>query len=510
MKRPTLAMPAALVAALTVTVAACSGGGDPSPPQADADGARLPSTAPAIAPSRSDVNEQPPQQRQDGLTVIATCDPCELELYTDFIIGGTDIEPPELSVYTRGSFAYWWDARFDSLSEARELAAATEEVQSDLAALGVGNPGAQAAGYFTNVFIHRGDDDVFPSYFGNGTGYEGDDENGGPVFAYLAYPFDEDLAANRVNLFHEIFHVFQGAATYDGVPVIDADGPFERAWIVEAMAEWYQMSRLGDAETRAFENVAAIAATPQLPLWAFFPRDEPAPDDGLSDEAVEALFYAAGIRQYSNGAFLYYLTDVGGIDPKELLDAMYLDLTTTPQELLFDGVGPADFRRHYTEWAVATTADFAYLDPATVALSRETFDSFAAQAPAGSLAPHAIVLDGADPSGTFSPDAASRPGAWAYNVVRIADPQPGSVSFTLNGDRTGDEGTSAHFDGAVLTRGGDGGWRTTDLTMLDQTTGEATVSVGDTDDEILVVVASVPERFVGDETYGYALTVTTS
>ncbi|MEM7324919.1 MAG: hypothetical protein AAF531_17665 [Actinomycetota bacterium] len=498
-------LPPTSVVALALTVAILVSACSDDPPAAVPEAGTADEATASIAPAP--VVDLSPVERADGVTVIATCDPCPLELHTDFIIGGTEIDPQDLTVYTRGSFAYWWDSRFDTLAQARNLASVVEEVEADLATLGVGGPGARAAGYFTNIFIHRGDDDVFPGYFGNGTGYEGDDETGGPVFAYLAYPFDEDLAANRVNIFHEVFHVFQGASSYDGTPVIDSDGPFERAWTVEAMAEWYQMSRLGDSEVRAFENVAAIAATPQLPLWEFFPRVEPAEEDGLSEGEIEAVFYATGIRQYSNGAFFYHLTEIAGVDPKKLLDAMYRNIESTPQELLFDSLGPERFRRLYTEWASQTAADFSYLDQDKVAFAERTFESFTTEAPADLLTPFAITLDGADPNGTFSPDQANRPGAWAYNVARIAAPQPGAVSFTLTADGTGDQGTSAHFDGAVLIRSDDGSWRTTDLSMDGPTTGRATVAVEAADQEVLVVIASVPEHFVGNETYGYALTV---
>ncbi|MEM9463938.1 MAG: hypothetical protein AAGA90_01115 [Actinomycetota bacterium] len=461
---------------------------------------------PAITDAPADdenATQDPPADDPTSTSVPADG---ELQLFTDSF-GWFEIDRSQVEVYTEGHFAYWWDARFDSLEQAKSLAAVAAEVQADLSALGVGPPGAHAAGYYTNVFLHRGDDDVFPGFFGNGTGYEGDDEGGGPVFAYLAYPFDEELAANRVNLFHELFHVFQGTKTYDGVALDDIDGPFERAWIVEAMAEWYQMSRVGHEQDRAFENVHSIAASPELPLWTFFPRVDT--EGGAFTEAeAEALDYAAGIRQYANGAFLYYLTDVVGVDAELLLEAMYLDPDRTPQEILSERLGADTFRAHYTAWAAGNAAGFDYVTPAQAERARATFESFTDTAPAGALRPFAIDLDGAAAVGSHMPVESHRPGAWAYNVARVSNPQPGGSTFALTGDPTGSAGTPSHFELRIVIRSDDGSTRQVDATMADDRNGSVTVDVGRDDVEVLVVIASTPDSFVGEtETFGYSLSI---
>lgn len=417
---------------------------------------------------------------------------------------GLGITADQVRIHTAGSFAVWWDARFDAQAQAEDLIAVAQQVEADLATLGIGRRGAASYGYYTNIYLHRGDD-VFPTYFGNGTGYEGDDEGGGPVFAYLAYPFDEDLAANRVNLFHELFHVYQGAGSYHGVATTDEDGPFERAWFIEAMAEWYQMSRVGREELRAFENVHAITATPEQPLWEFFPRFDTS-DGSLTEAEAEAIDYAHGIRQYSNGSFLYYLTDVIGLDPRALLDAMYLQPQITPQQQLYGTIGADQFRGHYVAWALANTVGFDYIRTDQAQFAADTYRSFAEPAPATLVRPHAIDAVGEAALGTLRPADGHRPGAWGYNVARLSALPAGSYTIQIAGDPAGRNGTSAHFEAAVAITAADGTHRQMPVPMTDAVNGTITVDVGAGDTEVLIVVASTPESFVGDETFDYSIT----
>jgi hypothetical protein len=186
---------------------------------------------------------------------------------------------------------------------------------------------------------------------------------------------------------------------------------------------------------------------------------------------------------------------------------MYLDLRTTPQEQLATSLGSDQLRQLYTDWAAANTAGFTYVDPAKVDLSKQTFESFANAAPAGSFRPFAIDVSGPDPTGTFAPEAGFQPGAWAYNVARFTNPTPGSYTFTLDGSPTGDLGTAAHFDATVVIRDENGGVRNAEVTMTDPVSGQATVEVADGDAQVLVVITSVPDLFDGSQTFDYSLTV---
>lgn len=97
--------------------------------------------------------------------------PRDLAVYRN-TLEGDGIDTTGFTIFTQGDFAFWWDSRFDISAE---VPAFIEQVEL-------------------------------------GTGFEGEDVAGEALaFSYLAYPYSENLAANRVNLFHEMLHVFQGA-----------------------------------------------------------------------------------------------------------------------------------------------------------------------------------------------------------------------------------------------------------------------------------------------------------
>jgi len=181
--------------------------------------------------------------------VLDDCDPCDLQLYTNHLFNEHGIPEDSFTIMTSGDFAFWWDARFDIADEVQPFAELVETIQRDLESNGVQKPWAFYLGYYTNIYIHRGEDDIFPSYCGNGTGYGGDDVvEEVHACAYVTHPYEEDMTDNKVNVYHEVFHVLQAArfagATIDERMIAQPEFPEneDSGWAVEALAELYQMS----------------------------------------------------------------------------------------------------------------------------------------------------------------------------------------------------------------------------------------------------------------------------
>eukprot|EP00091_Calanus_sinicus_P014006 TRINITY_DN31241_c0_g1_i1.p1 TRINITY_DN31241_c0_g1~~TRINITY_DN31241_c0_g1_i1.p1 ORF type:complete len:134 (-),score=26.05 TRINITY_DN31241_c0_g1_i1:65-466(-) len=85
-----------------------------------------------------------------------TCQDCSLQTYW----GSEDT----LSVATRGIFAIWWDPVFDHGGDAEPLFEILDYIRDDcLYSLGMADPPNPSKGYFYIVYIHHGDQDLFPN-----------------------------------------------------------------------------------------------------------------------------------------------------------------------------------------------------------------------------------------------------------------------------------------------------------------------------------------------------------
>ena len=123
--------------------------------------------------SDQDVDGDEDSDQNDGTDDNSSDSDENLNLQIDVSHTGTT---EGFEVRTNGIFAVWWDpqagpiepgadAVFERLNEVRN------DVQTNL---GIGNPPNTDAGYYFNVFVHRGEDDRFPNAFGNGVGFEAD------------------------------------------------------------------------------------------------------------------------------------------------------------------------------------------------------------------------------------------------------------------------------------------------------------------------------------------------
>jgi len=98
------------------------------------------------------------------------------------------------------------------------------------------------------------------------------------------------------------------------------------------------------------------------------------------------------------------------------------------------------------------------------------------------------------------------PRGWAYNVIRITNTKEARYTFSLQGDKFGSEGAPSHFRARIVVVGPNGP-AYTKLSMTSAQDGLGSVKVTDLDTELYLVIASVPEHFTGNQTYGYSVRI---
>ncbi|MEM9515597.1 MAG: hypothetical protein AAGA42_12140 [Actinomycetota bacterium] len=447
--------PALLIAAALATSCATS-----SAP--DADPTSSPITAQIVEPPRT-------------TTSAAPTDP-GLELRAD--VAG---DPSAYDIATRGSFAVWWDPAFpETAATVPVLLALLAEVEADAQCLGFGELGTAEAGQYLNVYVHHPGDDRFPDFLGNGLGYS---DEGIP---YLAMPFGAHDDPNNVR--HEAYHALQSSSEY---AVVDDD--LDAQWIIEASAEWYQQV-WSDGDPRAFVTAGSVYATPQYSLWHL-------PESGRPDDPIDND-WLYGVRQYGAGTFLYYLTEVAGVDRSAVAGVYTANADVSAQEFLYDATGGERLGAAFADWAAGTAVGFDYLtdEQATIAM-----DELAAFAGPDEIRPHVLTLS--DPiSESFSPSPEDAPRAWGYNSIVIENISATTYSIRLDGDPTGSAGGASRLVARVAIKDAAGDVQYLEVPMSTATTGELTVAAAD-DTEIYVIVAAVPATFGGTEGYDYELTV---
>ena len=122
------------------------------------------------------------------------------------------------------------------------------------------------------------------------------------------------------------------------------------------------------------------------------------------------------------------------------------------------------------------------------------------------LHPDALTYTDQGTSNWIRPPEALKPRGWAYNVIRIKNSRAATYKFTLKGDETGSEGAASHFEGRIVVVG-ESGPSYSEMEMSNPLTGEGCVMAKDSDCQICLVVASVPEHFSGTQTYGYKVQI---
>lgn len=198
--------------------------------------------------------------------------------------------------------------------------------------------------------------------------------------------------------------------------------------------------------------------------------------------------------------WLFYLSEVAGIDPDIISDGFYAETDLLPQEYHFERVGE-ELRTYFSDWAARNTGGLDYLTPEQVARAWEEVEWVGDP---NNRHPNVGEFDDTDYEGDFTPDVQFAPRGWGYNVIKINLSAPASYSFLLGGQPNGSEGASSHFDARVVVTGSNQ-TRYQNFEMLDALSGTATIDTLEGDTTLYVVVTAVPEHFTGNQTYSYTL-----
>ena len=383
-----------------------------------------------------------------------------------------------LQVVTRDIFAIWWDPKFDHSKDAENLLNWLIEIREDCVNnLDMMDPPNPAAGYYYNVYIHHGKDDLLPEWWGNG---QGTDKYGMP---YLGLPYGAHK--DYGNVLHEGFHIFQYSANSPGFSYSG-----DSQWYVESTAQWYSAAHEPD-DIHTFVEAGAIAANPQLALWHSFTNEAPGdPKDWMFQ-----------VRQYGMHTYLYFLTEEKHVDPAIITGGFYVKTDLSPQEYLYVNTGGEALRNHFADWAAHNTAGFDYLRKDQVERAWLELEL------AGDLNnAHHYVLELSDneANGNFEPPVTLRPRGWSYNVIKINNSEAATYQLAISGNELGSEGASSHFEARVVVSR-PAGMEFITMDLDDGLNGSTEVSLTANDPELFIVIAAVPENFGGNQTYNYTV-----
>ena len=329
--------------------------------------------------------------------------------------------------------------------------------------------------YRINVYIGESGGDT-PDVSGNVAAYVTLDDEGyayvvvnPETMLYFDYAGYEPYATAVLE--HEFLHVVQfGASAY-----------YSQAgrWYWEASADWfsdYAVPEVGQAALNAMQ----FLLLPELPLDYFDPGN---------------LSTLANIHQYSASVFLIATTELADGDWTPFRDSWtQADGSDVPIEVL-DTLLPEGMAAAYTEFVRAMTL-YELSFGETV---EDWIDDYA-----GLMSENHAVTAVADAAGSDQPveiDPSLYPGAFAFNVIEMRRPEPGSVIVTFAGDATGSGSTPSSFDVWVIA--GD------TVTPIPLTKGSGTVEVRETSElaVLRVVVVSHPADAQMNERFPYTLTL---
>lgn len=402
------------------------------------------------------------------------------ELESELILQTTFGSINTLKVVTDGIFAIWWDPSFYHEGDLPIMFKRFKEIRTDcIKNLGMADPPNPAAGFYYNVYIHHGDQDILPNGWNNG---QGTDSNGMP---FLTLPNGPHL--DYGNILHETFHIFQYSANSPGFKYSG-----DSMWYVESLAQWYAAKNNPD-DIGAFIEAGAITANPHLALWHSFSNEAPGdPKDWLFQ-----------VRQYGIHTYLYYLTEFTDVDSDIISGGFYDQTGLSPQQYHFENIGGDKLREYFTDWAARNTGGFDYLSKKQI--DKALLEMQLVGDP-DNLHPFVLELNNNNVSGVHTPPETLRPRGWGYNVIKINNTQSNTLTINLTGNETGSEGASAHFEGSVVIKG-KSDTRYQNIEMANALSGTATVTIDDTDNEVYVVITSLPEHFTGNQTYNYSLEI---
>ena len=338
---------------------------------------------------------------------------------------------PNLNVQTSGIWAVWWYESSNITADVPSLLNNFDSLRCDsLENFGLQDPPTPAAGRYVNIYLHDGDDDPFPAWWGNGVGTNRDG------FPFMTLPVGAHR--NDLNTFHEGFHIFQHTANSPG---FEYRG--DSAWFVESTAQYFAATRRPDNQN-AFLEAASIEANPHLALWHSF-------DNGARGD--EDTWYPL-VRQYGLHTWLYYLTEDAEATPRSTItDGFYEGTRLLPQEYIANEVGLDNLRGHFADWAAANVSDFDYLTRGQVNRARQEPIGLGPEI-TGTANPLAGEWDAEGTQEFVRPTEGLEPRGWSYNVIRVDDPDGGDYRFAIEGDNFGSRGERSHFEARVVIQDG--------------------------------------------------------
>ena len=442
-----------------------------------------------------DTNEVPPEDLCEEVVCLneGNCDNGECLCINGFSGENCEISPASelslrtafgsintLSVATNGIYAIWWDPKFDHSGDLDYMFQRLNEIRTDcIDNLAMADPPNPGAGYFYNVYIHHGEDDLLPSGWGNG---QGTDQYGMP---FLTLPDGAHLEYG--NLLHEGFHIFQYSANSPGFTYSG-----DSQWYVESAAQWYSATK-EPSGLYTFIEAGAIISNPHLALWHSFSNQAPG-------DPVDWMFQ---VRQYGMHTYLYYLAEYAQVSGDIISGGFYANTSLLPQNYHYTNIGGDNLRGYFADWAAHNTAEIDYL-------SREQYDRALLEVElAGDVNnahPYVIEVSDSEAEGVFSPPAPLIPRGWSYNVLKINNTETIQYTIKLLGEATGSEGANAHFESRLVIEKNNG-FEFIELPMTSDLNGQISLKLSPEDKTIYVVVAAVPEHFTGNQTYNYQVEI---
>ncbi len=258
-------------------------------------------------------------------------------------------------------------------------------------------------------------------------------------------------------------------------------------------AQWFAAIR-NPAHPNSFLEGGIAEGNPQLALWHTV-------GNGTSQDPSAWMY---SVHPYAMHTYLFYLTNVVGVDPLLLSRGFYQNLSITPQQYLYEQIGADTLRRYFTDWAASNVDDFNYLTVEQVEVARENGQFWARED--GNQYPRYVATypDGGTSGAFMRPSQNDAPRGWSYNVIRTAMGASAgdTYRFEIRGDVLGSESASAHFEARVVVKTPQSS-TITSVVMTNNTDGfvDIVVPAGATD--AYLVVAAVPEHFSGNQTYNY-------
>ncbi|MCB9685313.1 MAG: hypothetical protein H6738_23055 [Alphaproteobacteria bacterium] len=349
----------------------------------------------------------------------------------------------------------WGDSRSVSSSAVDGLLDAFELAWSvQLDDMGHAHPYGTDAFRF-NVYIGDTGGGTPPGY-GSG-GYYWVDDDGWPMVVVSAATLSDPVYSEHTAI-HEFYHATQGATdryAYDGIS----------AWYWEATAEWAALQTQPDnASNGTF--VYGYVLLPALPV-NFFDY----PDTGALQE----------YHQYGAFLFPYDLTDQEGW---ELVRDSWNDRGTEPDPMEVLRTDLADRGEDLDEMWLDHVAHLATMDVPDGDLFQDHIDTF------GGLWDEKTVSDSVEGAGgEGEARGKSAPGRYGAVIVRLRQPDAGTLTATVSGDPEGTEGHVGRYGARVVHVKSGGKTTYTPLTFVDAEGTAEVEGIEEGDDVFLAIGA---------------------